>query len=60
MGNQDRKDTVGVGHERSGSKRCSGGRRQAIGLELTWWEWDMSSRARIDMVVVGHKQLRSN
>ena len=23
-----------------------------IGLELTWWKWDTSSRARIDMVVV--------
>ena len=45
MGNQDRKDTVGVGHKQSGSKRCGGGRRQAIRLELTQWEWDTSSQA---------------
>ena len=59
-GDQDRKDMVGVGHKQSGSKRCSGGRRQVIRLKLMRWEWDTSSWARIDTVVVGHEQLCSN
>ena len=55
MGDRDRKDMVGVGHEWSGLKRCGGGRRQAIRLELMRWEWDTSGCARIDMVGVEHE-----
>ena len=46
MSNCTRIDTVGVGDEQSGSKRCSEGGTQAIGTELTWGEQDMGSRAR--------------
>ena len=55
MSSWARIDLVEVGDEWSGSKRHGGGRRQAIVLKLTWWVWDMSGQARIDMVRVGDK-----
>ena len=50
---------VGVGDERSGSKRHGGDRRQAVALELTWWGWDTSGCAWIDMVGMGDEWLGS-
>ena len=50
---------MGVGNEQSGSRVHGGGGTQAVVLKLTWWKWQMSSRARIDTVGVGDKQLGS-
>ena len=52
-----RVDTVEVVGERSGSKRCGGGRRPAIALKLTRWEWDTSGWARVDTVEVVNELL---
>ena len=41
---------VEVGHKWLCLNRCSGGGRQAVRHELTWWGQDMSGQARIDMV----------
>ena len=45
---------VEVVDKQLGSKgRGARGRRQAIALELTWWECDMSGRAQTDAVGEG-------
>ena len=50
MSNWAQVDTVEVADEWLGLKRHGGGRRQAIVLKLTWWEWDMGGQAQIDVV----------
>ena len=52
MSDWARVDTVEVVGERSGLKRRGGGRRRAIALKLTRWEWDTSGQARVDTVEV--------
>ena len=51
---------VGVGDEQLGSKRCGGGRRQAIVLELTQLGGRQNGRARKGLVDVGDERLDLN
>ena len=46
---------VGVGDKRSGLRAHGGSGTRAAVLKLTWWEWQMSGWARIDMMGVGNE-----
>ena len=60
MSDRARVDTVEVADKQSGLKRRGGCRRQVFALELTWWEWDTSGRARIDVVGEGDERSGSS
>ena len=46
---------MGVGDEQSGSRVPGGSGTRVVVLELTWWEWQTSGQAQIDMMGVGNK-----
>ena len=50
-------DVVEMADKQLGSKRCSGGRKRATALKLTWWEWDTSGCAQTDVVEVADERL---